>query len=246
MNHLTRLIQGILIIVSLGMIAACDGGAVPASASLKTLGDSISYAIGVEQAAGMKNPQLQEAFELNAAMLCRGFLDAMEDEENLALDEAAHQQVIMALQQAMMAQQGQQQQQMAQQAEANMAQGAAFLEQNKNVSGVVALPSGLQYKIITEGSGDSPTANDMVSVHYEGRLINGEVFDSSYERGEPAQFPVNGVIRGWTEALTLMKPGAKWQLYIPSDLAYGPRGSGPQIGPNATLVFDVELLEVKK
>ena len=246
MNYSTRLIQGIFIVVFMGTIAACGGGEVPASASLKTLGDSISYAIGVEQAAGLKNPQLLSAFDLNAAMLCRGFLDAMKDDQDLALDDVAHQQVIMALQQAMMAQQGQQQQQMAQQAEANQAQGDAFLEQNKNVAGVVALPSGLQYKVITEGKGDSPTANDVVSVHYEGRLINGEIFDSSYERGEPAQFPVNGVIRGWTEALTLMKPGAKWQLFIPSDLAYGPRGSGPQIGPNATLIFDVELLEVKK
>lgn len=244
MNYLTRLTQGISLVIAIGMITAC-GGDVPASASLKTIGDSISYAIGVEQAAGMNNPQLKDAFELNAEMLCRGFLDAVAEKE-LALDDAAHQQVIATLQQAMMAQQGQQQQQMAQQGEANMAQGMAFLEQNKNVSGVVALPSGLQYKVIEEGSGDSPTANDVVSVHYEGRLINGEVFDSSYERGEPAEFPVGGVIRGWTEALMLMKPGAKWQLFIPSDLAYGPRGSGPQIGPNSTLIFDVELLEVKK
>ena len=111
---------------------------------------------------------------------------------------------------------------------------------------MVTLPSGLQYKVIAEGAGDSPAAHDQVTVNYRGKLIDGTEFDSSYKRGEPATFGVSGVIKGWTEALQLMKPGAKWELYIPSALAYMERGSGAQIGPNSTLIFDVELVSVKK
>ena len=127
----------------------------------------------------------------------------------------------------------------------NTKEGKAFLEANAKKPGVKVLPSGLQYKVITEGSGTSPKATDVVKTHYRGTLINGKEFDSSYARKEPAEFPVNGVIKGWTEALQLMKPGAKWQLFIPSDLAYGPQGAGADIGPNATLIFEVELLSVK-
>ncbi|MBP3419943.1 MAG: FKBP-type peptidyl-prolyl cis-trans isomerase [Marinifilaceae bacterium] len=123
--------------------------------------------------------------------------------------------------------------------------GLKFLEENKSKEGVVVLPSGLQYKVLTEGNGEKPTAKQTVSCHYEGRLIDGTVFDSSYRRGEPAEFPVNGVIAGWVEALQLMPVGSKWQLYIPSELAYGPHGAGASIGPNETLIFDVELLGIK-
>jgi FKBP-type peptidyl-prolyl cis-trans isomerase FklB len=128
----------------------------------------------------------------------------------------------------------------------NLAEGAAFLADNATKEGVNVLESGLQYKVITEGSGNIPAATDTVSTHYEGSLINGEVFDSSYRRGEPAGFPVNAVIRGWVEALQLMKEGTKWQLYIPSELAYGEFGSPPVIPPNSTLIFDVELIEIVK
>jgi len=128
---------------------------------------------------------------------------------------------------------------------ANKAEGDAFLAENKGKDGVTVLPSGLQYKVITAGSGKQPTADDTVSVHYRGTLLDGTEFDSSHKRGEPATFPVNGVIKGWTEALQLMKEGAKWQLFIPSDLAYGPRGAGGDIGPNSVLTFEVELLSVK-
>jgi len=131
------------------------------------------------------------------------------------------------------------------QGEKNMTEGPKFLEENKAKEGVVILPSGLQYKVITEGTGKSPKATDKVKVHYRGTLINGKEFDSSFKRNQPAEFPVNGVIKGWTEALQLMKEGSKWELYIPSDLAYGARGAGGDIGPNATLIFEVELLEVK-
>ena len=123
--------------------------------------------------------------------------------------------------------------------------GEKFLAENKTREGVVTLESGLQYKILNEGSGAKPTANDTVKCHYEGRLINGQVFDSSIRRGEPAEFPVGGVIAGWVEALQLMPVGSKWQLYIPSELAYGQHGAGAAIGPNETLIFDVELLEIK-
>ena len=130
-------------------------------------------------------------------------------------------------------------------ASTNKAEGETFLAENKGKEGVVALESGLQYKVITAGSGAQPAADSTVSVHYRGTLINGTEFDSSYQRGEPVTFAVNGVIRGWTEALQLMKEGAKWRLFIPSDLAYGPRGAGADIGPNSMLQFDVELLSVK-
>ncbi len=122
--------------------------------------------------------------------------------------------------------------------------GQKFLEENKGKEGVVALPSGLQYKILVAGNGPKPQASDTVKCHYEGRLINGTVFDSSIRRGEPAEFPVGGVIAGWVEALQLMPVGSKWQLYIPSELAYGAHGAGQSIGPNETLIFDVELLAI--
>lgn len=124
------------------------------------------------------------------------------------------------------------------------AEGEKFLAENKTKEGVVALPSGLQYKILTAGNGPKPKASDTVKCHYEGRLINGTVFDSSIRRNEPAEFPVSGVIAGWVEALQLMPVGSKWQLYIPSELAYGAHGAGQSIGPNETLIFDVELLAI--
>lgn len=128
--------------------------------------------------------------------------------------------------------------------EENTKKGKDFLAENAKKDGVVTLPSGLQYEVITEGTGVKPTAEDNVTVHYTGTLMDGTVFDSSVERGQPASFPVNGVIAGWTEALQLMGEGAKWKLTIPSDLAYGARGAGGSIGPHATLIFDVELIKV--
>ena len=125
----------------------------------------------------------------------------------------------------------------------NRAEGEAFLAENKKKSGVVVLPSGLQYEVLTEGKGKKPAATDRVQCHYHGTLINGEVFDSSIERGEPAVFGVSQVIPGWVEALQLMPEGSKWRLFIPSDLAYGENGAGGKIAPNSTLIFDVELLK---
>ena len=126
------------------------------------------------------------------------------------------------------------------------AEGEAFLADNAKKEGIVTLPSGLQYQVLQEGNGKSPKATDQVKCHYEGTLINGKVFDSSYRRGEPATFPLNGVIAGWTEGLQLMKEGAKYRFFIPFNLAYGTRGAGQDIPPYATLIFDVELIEVKE
>ncbi|MGQ8336171.1 FKBP-type peptidyl-prolyl cis-trans isomerase [Sunxiuqinia sp. A32] len=127
---------------------------------------------------------------------------------------------------------------------ANLEAGLTFLAENREKEGVVETASGLQYKIILDGDGESPSATDQVKCHYHGTLIDGTVFDSSVQRGEPAVFPVNGVIQGWVEALQMMSIGSKWRLFVPSDLAYGDRGAGGAIGPNTTLIFDVELLEI--
>ncbi len=138
-----------------------------------------------------------------------------------------------------------QQRRRASSAEENAAAGARFLAENKAKDGVVTLASGLQYKVIKAGTGKQPTASDTVLAHYRGTLIDGTEFDSSFRRGQPATFPVNGVIRGWQEALPLMKEGARWEVYIPADLAYGPRGAGESIGPNQTLIFEIELIKVQ-
>jgi len=141
---------------------------------------------------------------------------------------------------------GKQQQEKTQAAGAkNKTEGEAFLAGNKSKEGVVTLPSGLQYKIMTQGNGPKPKADDTVNCNYRGTLINGTEFDSSYKRGQPATFPVGGVIKGWTEALQLMPVGSKWQLFIPSSLAYGERGAGADIGPNSTLIFEVELMSIQ-
>lgn len=128
--------------------------------------------------------------------------------------------------------------------EKNLEAGLAFLAENAKKEGVIELPSGLQYEVISEGEGDIPSATNEVKCHYHGTLINGNIFDSSVDRGEPAVFPVNGVIQGWVEALQLMSVGSKWRLFIPSELAYGPNGAGGAIGPNEALIFEVELLEI--
>jgi FKBP-type peptidyl-prolyl cis-trans isomerase FklB len=128
----------------------------------------------------------------------------------------------------------------------NQSAGDAFLASNKTKPGVVSLPDGLQYKIVTPGSGPKPTAQDTVTVDYAGTLIDGTEFDSSYKRGQPATFPVSGVIAGWTEALQLMNVGSTWELYIPASLAYGDQGAPPSIGPNETLIFKVKLIDIKK
>jgi FKBP-type peptidyl-prolyl cis-trans isomerase FklB len=198
----------------------------------------VSYGIGMN--LGMQ--WRQQEVPIDPDLLMKGMKDAMEGNATLMTEEEMRN-TLTAFQNQHRAQQMEKRKL---QGEKNLADGEKFLAENKTKPGVVTLPSGLQYKVITEGAGASPAAHDQVTVNYRGTLIDGTEFDSSYKRGEPATFGVSGVIKGWTEALQLMKPGAKWELYIPSALAYMERGSGAQIGPNSTLIFDVELVSVKK
>lgn len=198
--------------------------------------DRISYAIGYD----ITN-RLKDSFDINPDLFLKGMKDSLAGETSMTPEKM--QETLMEFQ--AMAQQKQMEAQ-SQKAAENKAAGEAFLAENKTKKGVKTLDSGLQYKVITPGTGDSPDLNDKVKCHYRGSLINGQEFDSSYKRNEPAEFPVNGVIKGWTEALQLMKEGAKWMLYVPSDLAYGDQGAGNVIEPGSTLIFEVELLEIQE
>ena len=203
---------------------------------MNTLKEKISYIIGRDMASNFS----KQGIEIEAEQLLAGLKDAMAGKPS-AISAEETQQTMMQLQQEM---EQKFQEKAGQAGESNKKEGQEFLASNKNKAGVVTLPSGMQYEILNEGTGKTPTRTDNVTTHYKGTLIDGTVFDSSYERGQPATFPVNGVIAGWTQALMLMKEGAKWRLYIPSELAYGSQGAGADIGPNATLIFDVELLKV--
>ncbi len=211
--------------------------------TLKTQKEKASYAVGMTIGSGLH----RQGVPVDPALVARGLRDAMNGTKPLLSDEEMKA-VLTQLQTQLRAQQ----QEKAQEAEAkaheagepNRKAGDAFLAENKSKDGVVTLPSGLQYKILTAGTGPKPTATDTVTCNYKGTLIGGKEFDSSYKRGEPASFPVGGVIKGWTEALQLMPVGSKWQLFIPADLAYGDRGAPPDIGPGETLVFEVELLSI--
>jgi FKBP-type peptidyl-prolyl cis-trans isomerase len=205
--------------------------------SLKTEMDKVSYAIGARMGQSFK----RQGIQINAELLMRGIRDALAGREP-ALTQEQMQQVMTDFQRRMTTQR--QERQKVEGAK-NLAEGKAFLDANKKKEGVKVLPSGLQYKVIKEGTGKTPAADDKVKTHYRGRLVDGTEFDSSYKRGKPAEFAVRGVIKGWTEALQLMKEGGKWELYIPADLAYGERGR-PGIPPSATLIFEIELLEIVK
>jgi FKBP-type peptidyl-prolyl cis-trans isomerase FklB len=208
--------------------------------ALVTEMDKISYAIGTQIGQSLSRQEM----EINVETLIQGLRDSLAGKE-LAMSQQQMQQLMMAFQQRMMAKQQQRQQADQAKGAENLAAGKAFLEANKDKEGVKVLPSGLQYKIIKEGTGKTPTATDKVKTNYRGTLIDGTEFDSSYKRNQPAEFAVKGVIPGWTEALQLMKEGAKWQLYIPADLAYRDRAR-PTIPANSTLIFDIELIEIVK
>jgi len=200
--------------------------------------DKLSYAIGVNFAKQFQSKNIS----INPEMLFQAIKSVYSNLPVLMTDE----EVMSTLQNFEKEMQAQMQNEMKQGSQANKEKGRSWLAENKKRAGVVELPSGLQYEVIQEGAGESPLATSTVTTHYTGTLIDGTTFDSSVERGQPAQFPVNGVIKGWTEALQLMKPGAKWKLFIPSDLAYGDGGSPPKIGPGETLIFEVELISVDK
>lgn len=229
-----QIVGAVLVVLLLaGAVAAAEK-----KIELQSNMDKVSYAIGMRIGRDFASQKI----DVDPDILARGIKDAMAGGDVLLTDEEA-QAAMMAFQQEMTAAR---ESEMKVVGEKNAKAGEAFLTENAKKEGVVSLPSGLQYKIITEGAGNMPSKDDTVTVNYRGTLIDGKEFDSSYKRGEPATFPVNGVIPGWTEALQLMKEGAKWQLYIPAALAYGTRSAGPAIGPNSTLVFEVELISIKQ
>jgi FKBP-type peptidyl-prolyl cis-trans isomerase len=207
-----------------------------ADAALPTAKDKLSYAIGMNIGKGLH----KDSVDVDPNLLLRGLKDAMSGGTTLMTDEQAQAQIVELQTQMRSKMEAQRQQAGA----ANKKEGEAFLAANKTKPGVVALPSGLQYKILKEGTGPKPAATDSVQCNYKGTLINGTEFDASEKHGGPATFPVNGVIKGWTEALQMMPVGSKWQLFIPPDLAYGARGAGGDIGPDQTLIFEVELLSI--
>lgn len=213
---------------------ACEGQKKESKGDLtiKSQIDSVSYGIGSTIGRNLQKDGLDS---ISVDLLAKGIKDVFEGKAESITAEQAQAVISAYIQDKQMKQQS-----------ANTEKGKKFLEENSKKQGVVTLPSGLQYMIIKEGTGPKPTAADKVSTHYHGTLIDGKVFDSSVERGQPVSFPVNGVIPGWTEALQLMPVGSKWKLFIPSDLAYGERGAGGDIGPNETLIFEVELLSIEK
>lgn len=223
--------------ILLAGVSVWVGVAAAASSQLANQTDKASYALGVETGRSFKS----HGIDLNASAFAQGLQDSLNGNNLLMTNDEITQQLkdfqrsASTKLQAQMQQAGQKNQQL----------GNAFMAANKERSGVTTTPSGLQYKIITQGAGRKPTANDTVTVEYEGRLLDGKIFDSSYERGQPATFPVNGVIQGWQEALQLMPEGSTWELYIPAKLAYGEQGAGGVIGPNQTLIFKVHLIQIQ-
>ena len=224
------IVAAVLMFMAQGLMA---GEPVP-----KNQKDKLSYCIGMDLGKNLKD----QSIDINPDLFMKGLKDAFSGEKPLMTDQEVRE-TLTAFQKEMVAKQ---QEKMKTNGEKNKKEGEAFLAENKKKEGIKTLPSGLQYKVLNTGSGKKPKLTDTVTTHYRGTLIDGTEFDSSYRRGQPASFPVNGVVRGWTEALQLMEEGAKWQLFIPSPLAYGERGAGNQIGPNATLIFEIELISVQE
>jgi len=222
------------------LLSACNDKAASAKETIKLDNETnkASYSIGLQ--FGSQMMKIKDMINKDAIIV--GFKDSLDGKEPQLSDEEM-QTTMQAFQKTMMEAQKAKQEQMA---ASGKAEGDKFLTANKAKDGVKTTESGLQYKVITAGKGAIPKATDTVVTHYRGTLIDGTEFDSSYKRNTPATFPVNGVIKGWTEALQLMKVGAKWQLVIPAGLAYGERGAGANIGPNQVLIFEIELLEIKK
>jgi len=205
---------------------------------LKTEKDKMSYIIGVDIGKAFKN----QGLDIDSDLLARGIKDSLEGSKYL-LSEQESRDIMTGLQKQMAAMQ---EEKIRKLGEKNQKEGEAFLRENQKKEGVQTLPTGLQYKVIHPGSGKKPKLTDTVTTHYRGTLIDGTEFDSSYRRGKPATFPVKGVIPGWTEALQRMEEGAKWEVFVPANLAYGEKGAGREIGPNAVLIFEIELLAVQE
>jgi FKBP-type peptidyl-prolyl cis-trans isomerase len=225
-------------VLAFGLLAALVGA--QEAQVLKTQKDKVSYSFGVEVVRNFK----RQGIEVDADLLLKGIRDALSG-GNLLMTDDEIRKTIVTFQAEIKQKRTKARATLAKDAEENKKEGDAFLAENRTREGIVTLPSGLQYKILKMGDGKRPTEADTIEVNYRGTLINGTEFDSSYRAGQPATFTVKGVIPGWREALKLMPVGSKWQLFVPSHLAYGPRGIPPNIGPNATLIFEVELLAIK-
>jgi FKBP-type peptidyl-prolyl cis-trans isomerase FklB len=206
------------------------------AAFLKTQKDKVSYIIGRDMGSNLKD----QSVDIDTDIFMKGFKDALSGNKS-ALSDDEIQAVKTAYKEERIKKH---EEEVKKVTEKNKNEGEAFLAENKKKEGVVTLPSGLQYKVIKAGDGQTPKETDTVTVNYKGTLLDGTEFDSSYKRNEPATFHVNGIIPGWQEALKLMKVGSKWQLFVPAGLAYGEKGAGNTIGPNATLIFEVELLSI--
>ncbi len=222
----------------LGMVLIAAVAVAQETPAFKSPKEKLSYALGMN----LGNQLKRQSVEVDPDLFGQGLKDALSGGKAL-LTEAEAQAVITELQNEL---RKKQMEAMKLVGEKNKKEGDEFLAANKSKEGIVTLPSGLQYKVLTEGNGMKPGPDDTVVCQYRGTLIDGTEFDSSYKRNQPATFPVKGVIKGWTEALQLMPVGSKWQLFVPSNLAYGERGAGPNIGPNATLIFEVELVSIKE
>ncbi len=205
--------------------------------TLRTEKEKMSYAVGAQTGADMR----QFGLDMDPDLVARGFRDAYAGRQ-LLLNDQQMSETIGNISRTISAKSGEM---MKQDAEKNKQEGAAFLAQNAKKEGVKTLPDGLQYKVIKMGTGRTPKATDTVTVNYRGTFVNGTEFDSSYRRGQPFTFRVNQMIKGWVEALQMMPVGSKWQLFIPPQLAYGEKGAPPAIGPNATLIYEVELISIK-
>ena len=223
-------------ILIFGFLFTCTFCFAAEKPELKDQKDKESYSLGYQFGQGAKS----QGLDINVDLYTSGIRDALSGSKP-QLSEQEMRQTVSELQKRFIAARGKELKEMSAK---NLAEGKAFMEENKKKEGIIVLPSGLQYKELAEGSGKTPKAADNVTVNYKGTLINGAEFDNSYKRGQPATFKANGVIKGWTEALQLMKEGSKWQLFIPPELGYGDRGAGP-VPPNSTLIFEVELISVK-
>ena len=221
------------LMVVLGIVFLASQMSAAENLALKTQKDKVSYIIGMDIGKNMK----LQAIDIDPEMIAKGIKDVLSGEKP-SLSEQEINETMAAFQKEMMAKRQEI-------AKKNQKEGESFLEENKKKEGVKTLPSGLQYRVIKAGAGKKPKSTDTVTIHYRGTLVNGTEFDNSYRRWEPLSIPVKDVIPGWTEALQLMEEGAKWQVFIPSNLAYGERGAGRDIGPNATLIFEIELISIK-
>jgi len=223
--------------VALGVGLLAGVAAAQEAPALKSEKEKLSYALGMDLGSQLR----KQSIEIDPNLFFQGLKDSLSGGKTL-LTETEARTAITALQNEIVKKQAEVMKVLG---EKNKKEGETFLAANKTKEGVVTLESGLQYKILNAGAGKKPTLDDTVLCNYRGTLIDGTEFDSSYKRNQPAAFPVKGVIKGWTEALQLMSAGSKWQLFIPSDLAYGERGQGNVIGPNAVLIFEVELISIK-